>query len=391
MTKVNHIFLFIIGISFILALLFGGNIPYIIFYALFLIFSISFIYIHLQKYFINVEVVFRESVYQAGDSADCLTIIKCNSILPVPYILVESDVFSAGKSGHCGEVVTVTLEENAWINTNVKFYSRGIYNFGKVRLKLKDLFCIFEFTKVYDRNLKVKVYPRIYDIEGINAGGKDIFQEAFNYKSASEDMFTIKDVRRYRTGDSLKRIHWKVSAKLGELYVRESENISGEEYAIFLNMGKINYTLDKYGVIEERMVDLCASVVRFMQLKGIKSKIYLNTLHPLDFEISTAENMNSFLDFLIEQKSDGDMEFDKFIYNNIHKLQKVNGIAIITGAIDEGYINEFVDIRNSGYPIAVFFCGEKDAIGMHSNILNSAGVSFINYKNIIIDAQGDML
>lgn len=377
--------------SLILAFLFGGNLPYIIFYTFLFTFLISFIYINLQKYFINVEVIIREFIPQAGDRCECLTVVKCNSILPAPYILVESDAFSAGRKGHCGEYVSITLEENAWITTDIKFYSRGIYNFGKVRLKVKDLFCIFEYTKICDCNVKVKVYPRIHEIYAINAGGKDIFQEALNFKSASEDMFTIKDVRRYRIGDSLKRINWKVSAKHGELFVRESESIFGEEYAVFLDMRKINYTFDEFGIIEERMVDLCASIVKHMQLKGIKAKVYVNTLNPMDFELSSIENLDSFLDFLIEQKSDGEMEFDKFIYSRIHKLQKVNGIALITGEINEKHMNSFIDMKNSGYPVAVFFCGSNNEMNLCFNILNSAGISLISYKDIIIDDQEDMI
>ena len=66
-----------------------------------------------------------------------------------------------------------------------------------------------------------------------------------------ENSIFIKDIRKYKIGDSLKRIHWKVSAKYGELYTKNYEMYSNEEYNIFLDMNNEIYKQENGDIIEE--------------------------------------------------------------------------------------------------------------------------------------------
>ena len=309
----------------------------------------------IQRHFIDGEVSFNDIVKRAGESGTCLTIVKCNSILPVPYVALKSDVFTESNCGYCGQFLNISLEENTWITMDIKFYSRGVYNFGALTLKMMDLFGIFECNKTIDCNIKVKVYPKIYNIKKIPSGGRDIYQESKDTNSANEDMFSIKDVRKYKRGDSLKRIHWKVTAKHGELYVRESDTISGEEFSVFVDMGKYNINLDRYGEVEESIIDFFVSITNYIVLKGIKTIAYMNTHNAMHFDIASKGDFNSLLEYLIFQKSDGGTGLSELIDENLHKLYRINKIGVVAGKIDEKLMECIIRVKNSGYNIVVFY------------------------------------
>lgn len=386
MIKVNKYFLILILLSMLLALFFGGNLLYAIFYTLFSLLSFGYLYMLIQKHYIGAEVIFRNRIKEAGDSDECLTIVKCDSVIPVPYIAVKSDIYESSNSGYNGEVLNITSDENAWIWAHVNFYRRGIYNFGKITLDMFDIFRIYQCHKEVDLNIKVKVYPRIYPINKLPFGGRDIYLESFDKHSTNEDMFSIKDVRRYREGDSLKKIHWKVSAKYGEIFVRNSDTISGQEFVIFLNMQRNNHSMAMNGIYEEEMVDMCTSIISFMVSRGIKTRVYINALNIRSFNIGNKEDFNDFIEFLVLQESDGNMDFSEFIYQNFYRFQTINRIAVITTAVDSRLSNHISNFRNSGYSITVFYCRDCMDSDRELGYLKRFGVECMNSDEILTKA-----
>lgn len=385
MVRVNRFFIAVLIASAIFAFSQGGNLPYLFFYCTFAIFIQEYIYMSIQKHFTNAEVIFKETIKQSGDEGECLIIVKCESNLPLHYIEVTGSAYPESRVPYSGDLVSVTSDENAWIRLKIRFNSRGIYDLGSVHLRSYDLFRIMRYDLNLDCDIKVKVYPKIHTLPSISAGGKDIYQEALSQNSSIEDVYTIRNVRKYRPGDSLKRVHWKVSAKQGELFVKESDNISGEEFTLFLDMNKHNYSLDDSGVIEEKMVELCASIVKYLQQRGINARVLLNSLHPQNLSVDTALSFESFMEHMLGQRSDGMNDFPSFIYEHLQSLQRINGIALITGRIDDNLSKAAAEIKGSGYPAAVFYCASDLHTMENASVIRGMGISCIGFMDMVSD------
>jgi uncharacterized protein (DUF58 family) len=225
MVKIKKYFIVLLILSLFLGLAYGGVLFYYLFYSMFFTLILTWIYIYIINYYIDIEIMFEAEYLYAGDIADCITILKCEIDLPVPYIEIKSEVFQAAFTEYTAQVVSMTAMESQWILNSIVFHKRGIYNLGKVNLKIRDVFNVIELRKNINTMNHVKVYPKIYEIIGTASGGKDVFRDFIDFKGSNEEQFTIRDVREYRQGDSLKKIHWKLSAKYGELYVKNFENI----------------------------------------------------------------------------------------------------------------------------------------------------------------------
>jgi hypothetical protein len=389
MISVNKNFAIMFFISAALAFTLGGTLPYYILYFLSMAFIIGFIYILLQKFTIDAEVHVREKIHSAGDFIEILTVIKSGIFIPTPYVLIKSECFTHALESYNGEFTNITSEENSWIRNQVKFYGRGIFNFGSVEVTVTDFFQIINFRKAIDSDVKIKVYPKIYKLKNLTLGGKDIYQQVLDKRSTNEDIFAIKDVRKYRHGDSLKKVHWKVSAKHGELFVKNSDNISGEEFVIFLDMNNANLLLDEKGSQEESMVDLCVSLVKHMQLKGINARVFFNCEEPMCMDITTKEKFDELMDFLITQSSDGKVEFCEFIYKHFYKVQRNNRLALIVGNIDERLCSSLSRIRGNGYGITLFYCSaEKKAEEKGISRLRTIGIECCKISDIL-NANGE--
>ncbi len=100
---------------------------------------------------------------------------------------------------------------------------RGRFEIGPMSVRVTDPFGLVELGRAFRTTVPLTVTPRTVALPQIPLGGAwtgsgDNRPRAFATGSA-EDV----TVREYRQGDDLRRVHWRSSARLGELMVRREE------------------------------------------------------------------------------------------------------------------------------------------------------------------------
>jgi uncharacterized protein (DUF58 family) len=100
---------------------------------------------------------------------------------------------------------------------------RGRFEIGPMSVRVTDPFGLIELGRTFRTTAPLVVTPRTVPLPSIPLGGAwtgsgDNRPRAFATGSA-EDV----TVREYRRGDDLRRVHWRSSARVGELMVRREE------------------------------------------------------------------------------------------------------------------------------------------------------------------------
>lgn len=374
-------FIFMI-ISYLFAYLQGGNLPYTIFYGFFVAFIMGLGGLIIHRNLIQVDVKFEKQVYSAGDTDRFTIVVSNESVIPAPYVLIKNKALSTIDCKYNGECFTLKIDEGKWLKHEVNFGIRGIYNFGEMQINLKDLFCIFETNKKINKKTLIKVYPRIYDIEKTIIKGSDIFKNAVSSKSSIEDMYSTKDIRKYRDGDNLKRINWKVSAKYNELFVRNFDTVSGQELNLFLDMNEKNYEFDRIGLIEENMIDFSVSLIKYMLNREIKTKLFINASQPEYFELEEKSDFDKLMDYFIIQRSDSKHNFVNFINSNIYHVSSLGCVGIITTRVREDITANLMKLRDRGYNILLFYCYTSNEDIKNTSLLERVGIRCYNILNM---------
>lgn len=103
----------------------------------------------------------------------------------------------------------------------------GMATFEISEIMLTDLLGIFIAQSPVRKRVDIPVFPKeeeiVIPIHNTISDGMDEFEESDLKGNVSSD---IKEIREYHPGDRLQRIHWKLSAKLDDLYVKEMAHTS---------------------------------------------------------------------------------------------------------------------------------------------------------------------
>jgi uncharacterized protein (DUF58 family) len=106
---------------------------------------------------------------------------------------------------------------------------RGYYQIGPLVLETGDLFGLHRRYRVATEPHFLLVYPEVVPLLGYDVASRRPIGEIRLQHRLYEDPTRIAGVRRYEAGDPLNRVHWRATARTGQLHskVYEASTIAG--------------------------------------------------------------------------------------------------------------------------------------------------------------------
>jgi uncharacterized protein (DUF58 family) len=101
--------------------------------------------------------------------------------------------------------------------------ARGRYTIGPLAVRLADPFGLAQVTSELAGTTDVIVHPRVEPLSVPGLGGERASSAATRVRylfTQGEEFYTT---REYRDGDDLRKVHWRSSAKRGQLMIRQEE------------------------------------------------------------------------------------------------------------------------------------------------------------------------
>jgi uncharacterized protein (DUF58 family) len=146
------------------------------------------------------------------------------------------------------------------LDYQVRSEVRGRFTIGPMAVRVTDPFGMVELGRAFHTVAPLVVTPRVVPLpviplEGAFTGSGDNRPRAFATGSA-EDV----TVREYRRGDDLRRVHWRSSARVGELMVRREEQPWQARATVFLDHRAVSHRGQGAASSFETAVQVAASV-----------------------------------------------------------------------------------------------------------------------------------
>jgi uncharacterized protein (DUF58 family) len=114
-------------------------------------------------------------------------------------------------------------------------HNRGWYRFGPAVLTASDPFGLVRRKRRFDAVDGVLTFPRVVPVSQVIVPARQPYGDFKPPQALMEDPLRISGVRQYEPGDSPRRIHWRATARTGELQTRVSEPSATPIAAVFLD------------------------------------------------------------------------------------------------------------------------------------------------------------
>jgi len=142
----------------------------------------------------------------------------------------------------------------------VSAHTRGHYRIGPLSVRMADPFGLCELARSFSSSDGLVVTPVVTPLPPIPlggdwAGGGETSSRAMS-SAGSEDMTT----REYRYGDDLRKVHWRSTARVGELMVRREEQPMRSRATLLLDTRQRAHRGDGPGSSFEWSVSAVASI-----------------------------------------------------------------------------------------------------------------------------------
>jgi len=117
----------------------------------------------------------------------------------------------------------------------LKALRRGRYELQDVTAVLEDPFGLARTDVALDAASTILVYPRLVELDRLFSGIGTSLPEGRRLLMRQTSGFDLHSVRDYQQGESLRRVHWRSTAKRSRLMVKELEDAPRDEVAVVLD------------------------------------------------------------------------------------------------------------------------------------------------------------
>jgi uncharacterized protein (DUF58 family) len=168
---------------------------------------------------VSGERALRFTAVQVGDHLE--EVLSLTNLSPLPVAFAEF-VDHSGMPGYSINAVRVgrprTIER--WtLRTTCR--RRGVYPLGHWEIRLGDPFGLFEVRQVYRQAVEITVYPPLAPMPRRIARQRRTMGDRLPLRlPLPAETVSALATRPYVHGDAVRRIHWRSSARYGDLFVK---------------------------------------------------------------------------------------------------------------------------------------------------------------------------
>lgn len=138
---------------------------------------------------------------------------------------------------------------------------RGVVPVGPLRVTRRDPLGLVSLSRSYGETVPVWVHPRVHPLNVVPTGAGRSLDGRVD--SVPHGSITFDSLREYVVGDELRRVHWRTSARVGELMVRENVDTSLPRLVVLLDNRAVAHPRRSAGLAEsfESACEAAASVL----------------------------------------------------------------------------------------------------------------------------------
>jgi uncharacterized protein (DUF58 family) len=296
--------------------------------------------------------------------------------LPLPWLRIEDELplkvdLLKGKAENSVEdrvILTNIFPINMYHRVKRRFpmrcLQRGTFIFGPTRIYSGDLFGFFRREMSVEKLDYLLVYPRLVPLEKLGIPSRQLFGDIRLRRHLFQDPVLTAGVRDYIPGDSLKRIHWKSTARLGRLQTKVYEPTTTIDISLFLDVRTLKapfwgsvYQLQELGIIT------AASISQHALEAGFRVGLHVNQITRFSLGMLKVlhsghpDQLRHILEALAQVHQSETIAMAKYIRQEASSLPWGSTLLVVAAQPSEELLAVLLDLKRVGRSVALVKVG----------------------------------
>jgi len=301
---------------------------------------------------IEADVDRKTARAQVGQEAQEVIEVRNRSFLPKVWLEVEDPSDLPGHRSKRVVIIPPRRSRNWIVNTPLR--RRGLFDWGPLRITASDPFGIFRRTRLIGGQQQILVYPPVVELPHFqappaNLPGEGRFRRRTHYVTPN-----ASGVREYAPGDAFNRIHWKSTARTGEMMVKTFELDPASDIWVILDLERrVNAGHDDEST-EEYGVRVAASVARhyIIENRPVGMITFGRDLRTLEPERGQ-QQLTRILESLATANAVGDAPLGNLLMEEQRRFGRHTTLVVITSSTDDSWLTAIQSLTQRGVRAAV--------------------------------------
>jgi uncharacterized protein (DUF58 family) len=208
-----------------------------------------------------------------GTTARVVLRLQNLSRLPTGTMLLEDRLPYALGSRPRLVLERLGAQRSSSVAYTVRADIRGRYEVGPLMVRLTDPFGLCELTRGFPTVDRLTVMPQVVPLDPIRLAGEYAGAGESRARSAAVHGQDDTATREYRYGDDLRRVHWRSTARTGELMVRREEQPWESRATILLDARGVGHRGEGPTASFEWAVSAVASIASHLRQSGYRLRV----------------------------------------------------------------------------------------------------------------------
>ena len=370
-----------LGIIFVLIGLAAGRNPALLAAGLVLLIvaGLSTVYKNLSLWGVTYERTFDRTRVFPGEPVKMTVTVTNDKMLPLTWLRFRDEMPAAPQAsdmvvqlaseitGRYTLTSTFALPGRGVAHREavVAFPARGFYKIGPVTYESGDIFTLFTRQRDHQYFDTLVVYPQIWPLEELGLPAKEPFGDLKVTRSLFTDPIRTQSIRDYQPQDRFRDVHWKATARRGDLQTKVYDPSTGMTMAVFMNVATYpKHWLGFEPKLLERAVSVAASIANF----GLQQKwgvgVYANGSVPRSDQpirvlpSRSPDQLGHVLEALAAVTEFATASIDKMMLRESPGLPWAATIVLVTAVVTEEIMVALIRLKEAGRRVVLISLAE---------------------------------
>ncbi len=246
---------------------------------------------------------------------------------------------------------------------------RGQYFVGIDYVIVRDFFHLFQMKYSNKSKIEVTVLPRILHLDKLEIGPNEESLKTNLRGESARQQVRDNEVRKYESGDSMKMIHWKASARTGNLLSLKYIDEPKTEVVSIIDLCELEIEEYEKIVTEDKIVEAVLAIHHYFSVHTIPSRVMYGDSSIKVRAIHNRQEFGQFYNICKNMRFHSQYTCCELLQSAIRIAKDIGYIILITGNLDKKLCISCNELVRYGIDLTILCVGD-DNLSLQKELLS---------------------